>query len=199
MRATWTSVPADLSSLNLVRVDDALTPETFAELAERLLEPFAPALRSVRVHEYALPEVERIDASLLANALHQSIGGHVLGITRADLIDQSGEDFFSFVFGGATPASHAAVVSSRRLRAADPQVSFERVLKVALHEVGHSFGLVHHYSFERASESGCCPMSKGEFNRYGEHGYVRSVIDGRGFRFCAACAEFLRRFWATRC
>lgn len=189
--------PLDLSALNLVRVGSALSAVAFGDLAQRIREPFGERLVRVRVVSYELPEVERIEAGLLAAILSDHVGGHVLGITDADLLDSSGEDFFPFVFGGAAPNCHAAVVSSRRLQADDPQLSFDRVLKVALHEVGHSFGLIHHYSFERAGDSGYCPMSKGEFNRYGELGYVRSVIDGRGFRFCAACTEFLHRFKVT--
>jgi predicted Zn-dependent protease len=148
--------------------------------------------------ELPSPPVERIEASLLTRVLEQEIGGHVLGVTDADLVDGEGHDFWSFLFGGKDGRNHVAVVSTRRLATADAEETAARVAKVSLHELGHNFGLVHHYAFERVAEGGCCPMSKGDFNRHGELSYVRTVVDARGFHFCAACRRFLRAAWGSR-
>jgi predicted Zn-dependent protease len=138
--------------------------------------------------------VERIEAGLLTQVLDQEVGGHILGITDADLVDGSGEDFFDFMFGGKDNRNHVAVVSTRRIGSRDPGRFIARLLKVSLHELGHNFGLVHHYGFvPAAAGGGYCPMTKGDFNRHGERSYVRVVIDGRGFGFCESCRQLIRR------
>jgi archaemetzincin len=63
----------------------------------------------------------------------------VLGLTDADLFIP----VLTFVFGEAQLGGHAAVVSSARLGASDPYRGRERVVKEALHELGHTFGLLH--------------------------------------------------------
>ncbi len=55
----------------------------------------------------------------------------------------------TFVFGEAQIRGRCAVVSSYRLRqefyglAADPELLEQRILKEAVHELGHTFGLTH--------------------------------------------------------
>ncbi len=128
------------------------------------------------------------------------MGGHILGVTGADLYDSSRDDFFSFMFGGKDNSNDVAVVSTRRLQGDGAEVSPElagaRLLKVAIHELGHNFGLLHHYGHDKADDGAYCPMTKGDFNRFGERAYVRAVIDARGFRFCRGCETFLRERYA---
>ncbi len=183
----------DLSTLKLVRVGRPIGRRRVAAMLQPIQEAFADVVRRLRVLDYAAPPLDRIDASLLTRVLDDEVGGHILGITDADLVDESGCDFYPFMFGGKNEHNHVAVVSTRRIGSSDPSRHLERLLKVSLHEVGHNFGLVHHYSFVTASDGGCCPMTKGDFNRHGERGYVRSVIDARGFHFCDSCLSFLRR------
>ncbi len=184
----------DLSKLKLVRIGKPLPRPIFERFARKILNAFRNVVCDLEVLQYEPPAVERIEASLLTTALDQSIGGHILGVTDLDLVDSAEGDFFHFMFGGKDHRNHVAVVSTSRLRGRDPDVAQDRILKVGLHEVGHNFGLLHHYSFTRAADGAYCPMSKGSYNRYGERSYVRSVIDGRGFCFCAECREFLQRF-----
>jgi archaemetzincin len=72
-------------------------------------------------------------------------GGHVLGITGVDLF----VPVLTFVYGEAQLSGRAAVVSLRRLRAeayglaATEALLYERLLKEAVHELGHVHGLVH--------------------------------------------------------
>ena len=71
--------------------------------------------------------------------------GKVVGITDADLFIP----VLTFVFGEAQLGGRVAVVSLARLgdrydgRPAPPQLRTLRVVKECLHELGHTFGLVH--------------------------------------------------------
>ncbi len=62
-----------------------------------------------------------------------------LGFTDADLYVPD----MNFVFGLASSDGRCGVVSSNRLKAADPRLFNERVLKEAIHELGHVLGLQH--------------------------------------------------------
>jgi archaemetzincin len=76
----------------------------------------------------------------------------LLGITSVDLF----VPVLTYVFGEAQLDGPASVVSTYRLDNAvyglvsDPVLFFERVLKEAVHELGHSFGLYHCRSLECA-------------------------------------------------
>ena len=188
----------DLSTLKLVRIGAALGPDELEPLSERIKEAFAGIVHECEALDYAAPPVERIEAALLTQILDHDVGGHVLGLTDVDLVDSSSRDFFTFMFGGKDERNHVAVVSTRRLGSRDRNRTRARLLKVALHELGHNFGLVHHYEYGPSQGGGYCPMTKGDFNRHGERSYVRAVIDGRGYRFCGRCRSFLERAWGRR-
>lgn len=69
----------------------------------------------------------------------------LLGLTATDLFVPR----FNFVFGEADPVRLVAVVSTHRLwpefhgEAPDPELFQKRLLKEAVHELGHVFGLAH--------------------------------------------------------
>ncbi len=69
--------------------------------------------------------------------------GKVLGVTDRDLFIP----ILTYVFGEAQLGGRAAVVSLARLvedvELLGPQLLVERLAKEAVHEVGHTFGLVH--------------------------------------------------------
>jgi len=182
----------DLKTLKVVRIGTAVSGGEMATTASRIVESFGGLLKRFQIVDYDAPAVNEIDASLLTQALEQEFGGHILGVTEADLVDRSGPDFFNFVFGCKDTRNNVAVVSTRRLAGRDPERLLQRLLKISLHELGHNFGLVHHYSYEPASDGGYCPMTKGDFNRHGERSYIRSVVDARGLQFCQRCRNFLR-------
>ncbi len=102
----------------------------------------------------------------------------VIGITDADLFIP----VLTFVFGEAQVGGPTAVVSMARLgltydgRAAPAEQVAARVIKECLHELGHTFGLVH------CSDPGCV-MSR-----------CNSVfeIDGKRASFCRSCRQRLR-------
>jgi predicted Zn-dependent protease len=168
-------------------------------MADSILTAFDGGIGSVEVIDYDAPAFERIEAALLTQALEQEIGGHILGVTEADLCSSNDGDTTCSMFGGKDHRNDVAVVSPRRLGPGTAELLQQRLCKVALHELGHNFGLVHHYALIAARDEGCCPMSKGEYNGFGEVGYVRAVIDQRGYSFCDACLDFIRRRRCLAC
>ena len=165
-------------------------------LRERVDRAFSRAISETDIVDYEAPLVDKLEASLLTRALDEEIGGHILGVTDADLRDNDPVGGSEFLFGGKDNRNDVAVVSTHRLGSRDPKTSIARVLKVGLHELGHNFGLVHHYRLHRyrihrGRGGGVCPMTKGDFNRFGERAYVRAVIDQRGMEFCEACRRII--------
>jgi archaemetzincin len=98
----------------------------------------------------------------------------ILGVTDADLYIP----ILTFVFGEAQLGNPGALVSTHRLRPEfygmpkDPGLLHERLLKEALHELGHTFGLRHCPDYH-------CVMSAA-------HSVER--IDLKQGGFCIACA-----------
>lgn len=74
-----------------------------------------------------------------------SIGGTLLGLIDADCYAEG----LNFIFGQASLKGHEAIVALPRLRQSfynlpeDPGLFRERVLKEAMHELGHTWGLPH--------------------------------------------------------
>ena len=108
----------------------------------------------------------------------------VVGVTDADLFIP----VLTFVFGEAQLGGRAAVVSTARLketydhRPAPPGLLASRLLKECLHELGHTFGLVH------CPDVGCV-MSRSN-----------SILDVDRKRagFCRDCRQRLRIFLQER-
>jgi archaemetzincin len=87
-----------------------------------------------------VPSRRQHQAEALVELARQQAGGRVLAVTEADLYS----DDLNFVFGLADARGRAAVISVHRLRAgADARRLHERVVKEAVHELGHTMGLGH--------------------------------------------------------
>jgi len=105
-------------------------------------------------------------------------GARLLGITEKDLFIP----VLSFVFGQAQLNGRLAVVSLARLHqefyrlAPDPAILEQRALKESMHELGHTFGLVH--CPERS-----CPMSLATNIRQ---------LDLKKTQWCVSCEIMLR-------
>lgn len=180
-----------LKVLKIVRIGRSVSRHLVLRLREHVDGAFSTAITETDIVDYDPPLIDKIEASLLTRSLEDEIGGHILGVTDADLHDNDPRDESQFMFGGKDNRNDVAIVSTHRLGSRDPEVSVARALKVGLHELGHNFGLVHHYRIQRGSGGGLCPMTKGDFNRFGERAYVRAVIDQRGMGFCEGCRRVI--------
>ena len=194
----------NISNLNLVRVGSYITYSSLKEIGNGLLKSFRGIIGEIRLSHHESPVVESIDAQLLTLILGEEYYGNTLGITDADLKVDDEDEFYNSIIGGKNPKNDVAVVSTKKLAprhmVSDKEIDLfiDRTTKVALHEVGHNLGLTDHASFKPATDGSLCPMSRGEFNKFGYRGYVRAIVDGRGLKFCNECSDFLRSIYSYR-
>jgi hypothetical protein len=187
----------NISKLIIVRVGNNISFSSLKTIGNGVLESFHGRINQVELSHHNAPVIDAIDAQFLTMVLHEEFGGHTLGITDADLRTEDDDEFYNSIFGGKNPRNDVAVVSTKKLSPhritsdREYELFIGRTLKVSLHEVGHNFGLTDHPSYQTAPDGSLCPMSRGEFNKFGHMGYVRAVIDGRGLTFCDECAGFL--------
>ena len=191
----------DTSLLHIVRAGSDITYSSLKVIGNRILDAFRGTIKEFQLAGHRTPVVDSIDAYFLTKILHQEYEGHVLGITDADLKTDDVDEFYNSIFGGKNPHNDVAVVSTKKLCTdrIDSQSTYElfldRTLKVSLHEVGHNLGLTDHASYQTAPDGTLCPMSRGEYNKFGYIGYIRAIIDGRGLNFCEECLYFLSRIY----
>ena len=105
-------------------------------------------------------------------------GEKVLGITSVDMFAPG----LNFVFGRAVLGGKGCVISIARLRHSDSEVYASRVIKEAVHELGHTFGLDH------CSNPRCVMFFSDSI----------SDTDGKGDRFCDRCRDNLERIGSLR-
>ena len=196
-------MPKSFDNLKIVRVGSNITYSSLKQIGVGILVSFSGMIRHFDLQHHDAPVVDSIDAQLLTMVLHEEFGGHTLGITDADLKTEDDEEFYNSIIGGKNPRNDVAVVSTRKLTPkkitsdGDYNLFIARTLKVSLHEVGHNLGLTDHAAYRKAPDGTLCPMSRGEFNKFGYKGYVQAIIDGRGFRFCSDCTDFMQRAYGA--
>jgi predicted Zn-dependent protease len=189
----------NISQINIVRIGNCISYSSLTEIGNKIIDSFRGMIEEFKIFHHEAPLVDSIDAFLLTMILDEEFGGHTLGITDADLKTDDEDEFYNCIFGGKNPKNHVAVVSTKRLTPSevtskgDYELYVDRMLKVSLHEVGHNFGLTDHGSYKLCRDGSLCPMSRGEFNKFGYLGYVRAIIDGRGLNFCDECTNFLKK------
>jgi len=193
-----------ISKLTIVRIGNNITYSSLQAIGNGILDSFRGMIQEYALGHHNAPSIDRIDAQLLTMILHEEYGGHTLGITDADLTTDDQDEFYNSIFGGKNPKNDVAVVSTKKLSPLKIDTDSEydlfigRTLKVALHEVGHNLGLTDHAAYRKAPDGNLCPMSRGEFNKFGYKGYVRAIIDGRGLQFCRECGYFLNQVHGRR-
>jgi hypothetical protein len=194
----------NINNLNIVRIGSYITYSSLKKIAEGILDSFRGIIKETNLSHHESPVVESIDAQLLTMILDEEYSGPTLGITDADLHTEDDDAFYNSILGGKNPKNDVAVVSTHKLKPLnmdsdrDYDLFLDRTLKVSLHEVGHNFGLMDHSAYKLARDGLLCPMSRGEFNKFGYRGYVKIIIDGRGRIFCDDCTDFLTRVYAGR-
>ncbi|MFN0172194.1 MAG: archaemetzincin family Zn-dependent metalloprotease [Bryobacteraceae bacterium] len=120
------------------------------------------------------PSRNQFHSTLILESLARSArDARVLGITAADLF----VPILTFVFGEAQLGGSAALVSTHRLQErfyglpAREDLERERLLKEAVHELGHTYGLRHCHDWR------CVMASSNDVGR----------IDLKEPEFCARC------------
>lgn len=172
-----------MGTIRLVPLPASTTCD-FGRLAELLVEVFhhpveiAPRLSDV---DFAFDPSRDQYASrpILAALLRERSDGveKILGVTGLDLF----VPVLTFVFGEAQLGGHAAVVSCCRLAndfygmPPDTEILQERLEKEAIHELGHTFGLLH-------CPDGLCVMRSST--------YVEE-LDLKDVGFCMDCGSRL--------
>ncbi len=178
-----------MKALHLVAVvspPDSTAPAELAELAAGLARIFGVACRvrpepldarfafdAARQQYHSTAILKRLDE------LAGSDDVHLLGITSLDLY----VPVLTFVFGEAQLDGCCALVSVCRLReefyGLPPRQDLlrERLLKEAVHELGHTFGLRH------CDDWGCVMASTHAVER----------LDVKGAAFCVTCRRALAR------
>jgi archaemetzincin len=96
-----------------------------------------------------------------------------LGLIESDLCSP----ILSFVYGESQLGGKAALVSLHRLFAKDPEVTYQRIAKISLHEVGHLLGIKHCWKTT-------CLM---------KHSSDLEPLDSLSMYFCSACEYEIKR------
>lgn len=140
-----------MSGLCLASIGEVEEPlmRTIAEcVEERIGLPVVRRLRLAAPRDgYDPLRGQTSSVAMLKLLLEQAPPGaaRILGVTESDLFIP----MLTFVFGQAQLRGRAAVVSAARLRQefyglpADGDVLLGRARKEAMHELGHTFGLIH--------------------------------------------------------
>ncbi len=108
----------------------------------------------------------------------KGLGGKIIGVTSVDLF----VPVLTYVFGEAQLDGSFAVVSAHRLDDTlyglppNPMLLHERLVKEAVHELGHTFGLVHCVDYRCVMHSSTAVED----------------IDVKSEHFCRSCEMLLR-------
>lgn len=162
----------NLPNAKLAELCDGLAV-VFGSRCEILQSEPAPA-RAFNVSRQQYSSTE-ILAGLATRAIPEA--SRLVAVTASDLY----VPVLTFVFGEAQLEGQCAVVSTCRLRQefyglpGDANLENGRLLKEAVHELGHTFGLAHCENYE-------CVMASS---------HAVEWIDLKGSRFCPACGKRL--------
>jgi archaemetzincin len=126
--------------------------------------------------DYAyLPGRNQFDAAKIIKTLCAMTDGAPLklGLIESDLCSP----ILSFVYGESQLGGKVALVSLHRLFAKNPEVTYQRIAKISLHEVGHLLGIRHCWKTT-------CLM---------KHSSGLESLDSLSIYFCSACEYEIKR------
>ncbi len=176
-------VAGDLMAEDILLLTINLEKEPFSPLAKDLEKTFE---KKTKLEEYNLDisfsynyKRGQFHSSSILNRLKDIFATEdiILGILDVDLYVEG----LNFIFGEAQPLNRIAVISVKRLRqefyglSEDKDLFYQRILKEAVHEIGHIFKLSH------------CPNPKCVMH------FSNSLRDTdiKDFRFCPICERRL--------
>ena len=184
-----------MKALHLISVGADLDPRPggmLHRLAERLAQAFHAPCRIRRERIDAGPALDVARGQYYSTEILRAMmplaepGTRLLGVTPLDLY----VPVLTFVFGEAQLDGNCALVSYHRLEEqfyglpAQPELTGERLLKEAVHELGHTFGLRHCSNWQ-------CVMTS-------SHGV--ELLDVKNADFCRRCGSAvygLKPVWAA--
>jgi len=157
--------------------------QVFSEVECTLSESVMPIPKEAYNQERRQYHSTRILAKMIEYVEKSDIDS-VLGVTTVDLYVPS----LNFVFGEAHCPGKVAIISLFRLtpefygQSADKQLFYERAVKEAVHEVGHTMGLGH-------CKNSSCVMF-----------FSNSILDTdrKESTFCEKCSSFIARLVGKR-
>ena len=168
-------VPIELADQSFLETLEVLISDIFHMKTKR--EEFKVNLRDVFDVKRAQYNSSLVLQQLIANPPRDA--EKILGVLDADLFIP----ILTFVFGEAQLGGIGAAVSMHRLHnrfygmAEDRELTARRLLKESVHELGHTFGLIH------CSQPGCVMNSST---------YVEN-IDQKSSEFCSLCQKGIKK------
>jgi len=125
--------------------------DQISKALEKVFNMSCKILSPMEKPDYAYnPKRNQYNASLILSEIHSNVpkdANKILGITDLDLYTRG----LNFVFGQAQLGGRCAIVSTfrlspkfnRTLKGNSTSIVIERIIKEAIHELGHTFGLDH--------------------------------------------------------
>lgn len=118
--------------------------ERFFGLETRVDAPFAPRDSDLALRPGGVPDGGfQAHASALLRVVESRLPERAYAAIAVTATDLYPDPDWRFVFGQASLRSRAGVMSLARLGPLDRRENFRRAMKLATHELGHTFGLVH--------------------------------------------------------
>ena len=155
-----------------------------AELCSGLADVFSSRCEILRAEPAPARAFNASRQQYSSTEILAGLAGRELG-DNARLVAVTASDLYvpvlTFVFGEAQLEGRCAVVSTCRLRQefyglpADSSLESRRLLKEAVHELGHTYGMAHCENYE-------CVMAPS---------HAVEWIDLKGSKFCGACRRSL--------
>lgn len=174
--------PEHITLISFGNFRDNLPVKIMKDIESEFLIPVNTSEGHLDLSEFYNPKRNQYDANLLLKEIHNHHTENSLktiGLFNVDLFIP----ILTFLFGQALLNGNTGIVSTYRLRnerygmEPDEQLFLDRVRKEVIHELGHTFGLIHCTRPE-------CVMRSST--------YVED-IDQKSHRLCQNCKQQLRK------